>query len=188
MKNGFGQWVGVGKTRGFSQLIRNGYSGKQQTNQDGLAVTRIETISNEIINVDKVGFVEPFSKSSKFRLIYGDILFSHINSLDHLGKTAIYTDESLELYHGVNLLLIRTKNQLLDPFFLNYFFKYYRKRNEFLSMANKSVNQASINQMNLEKMAVPIPPLKTQKMIVAILGKAEEIKRLRAEANAQTQS
>ncbi len=34
---------------------------------------------------------------------------------------------------------------------------------------------------------IPVPPLETQQKIVAILDKVEEIKRLRAEANAQTQ-
>lgn len=40
---------------------------------------------------------------------------------------------------------------------------------------------------SLSKIEIPLPPLETQQKIVAILDKAEEIKRLRAEANAQTQ-
>jgi type I restriction enzyme S subunit len=54
-------------------------------------------------------------------------------------------------------------------------------------MANKAVNQASINQTRLEGLSIPIPPLETQRKIVAILDKAEETKRLRAKSNELTQ-
>lgn len=47
--------------------------------------------------------------------------------------------------------------------------------------------QGGINSTFVDNYLLPLPPLETQQKIVAILEKAEEIKRLRADANAQTQ-
>ena len=42
------------------------------------------------------------TEQEKSKLLLGDILFSHINSSIHVGKTAIYEGEE-EIYHGINL-------------------------------------------------------------------------------------
>jgi len=49
-------------------------------------VTRIETISKGIINYSKISYAEKIDNIERYRLIKGDILFSHINSLTHIGK------------------------------------------------------------------------------------------------------
>lgn len=76
--------------------LENGLSYKQNEhilNDKAFPITRIETISDGSINPDRIGWVENISEhnlSSSFKLNRGDILFSHINSLEHVGKTAIY--------------------------------------------------------------------------------------------------
>src|SRR5206468_5777899 len=98
----------VKKLGDISDKIENGLSYDGKIRISGLPITRIETISNEEINIKKVGHVEAIDSHTekRYKLRYGDILFSHINSLEHVGKTAIYKDIPPILIHGMNLIRI----------------------------------------------------------------------------------
>lgn len=153
--------------------ITNGTSANQlDIPVDGsYPITRIETIAQEKVNLNRVKYVIVDDiQVEKFKLAKGDILFSHINSDKHLGKTALFTlDETV--IHGINLLLIRTKENY-DGAFLNYLFRLYRYQGKFSAVAQRAVNQSSINQKKLLAFPVPIPPLAEQKRIVAKLDEA----------------
>lgn len=144
----------------------NGVGGKQNKDGNGIPVSRIETIAEEIIDYDRVGFLANYDKSKveKHLLLEGDILFSHINSPTHLGKTAIYTGEQI-LYHGINLLRIVVNRKLVLPQIVNYHCKYIRALGEFSSRAQHAVNQSSLNQKKLGEFEFPLPPLVEQKVI-----------------------
>lgn len=154
--------------------ISNGIAERQSKNNKGIPVTRIETISMCTINLEKVGYLDTLSNEliDKYKLLPGDILFSNINSDLHLGKTAIYNYSNCILLHGMNLLLIRPNNQLVNSSFLNYLFNHYRNGGLFLSIAHHAVNQSSINQTNLKDASVYLPSLFEQLRIVA---KIEEL-------------
>ena len=106
----------------------------------------------------------------KFILKTGDILFSHINSLEHLGKTAIYENSPELLIHGMNLLLIRANSKVCIPKFLNYCLKFLREKGLFKSIAGRAIGQASINQGNIKNIDIPLPKLPEQESIVKILS------------------
>ena len=156
----------------YLELIKNGITKKQNKEGIGLPVTRIETISEGIIDVTKVGYINSLTPKEieKYSLKIGDILFSHINSEPHLGKSAIYTGNPPTLIHGMNLLLIRTKKERLDPFFLNNLFNWYRLRGIFIGIASRAVNQSSINQGKMKNLLIPLPSLEEQKQIAHILS------------------
>lgn len=103
----------------------------------------------------------------KYKLLCGDILFSHINSDQHLGKTAIFCLDNITLLHGMNLLLIRPNRELIIPEFLKYLCDHYRSSGVFISIAQHAVNQSSINQTKLNNLTIPLPPLPQQQRIVA---------------------
>jgi type I restriction enzyme S subunit len=165
--------------------MKNGYSGKPNKSGGHYKVTRIETIARGTIDTDRIGFADdlPVEVVEKHLIMKGDILFSHINSEPHLGKTAICTSNDPTLIHGVNLLLMRTI-PLIDPQYLNTVFKELRASGYFVSIAQRAINQSSINQKNLGKTLIPIPPLAEQKRIVA---KVEELMGMCDELEAQQQ-
>ena len=73
------------------EFIRNGLSVKQDKSGSGLPITRIETIWNAKIDANRVGYADiQDGESEDWLLQKGDILFSHINSVEHIGKCAIY--------------------------------------------------------------------------------------------------
>ena len=129
--------------------IGNGLTNKQNKVKDGYPVTRIETISDDYINTKKVGYVDALltEKVEKYRLRYGDILISHINSDPQLGRSVIYKGMPELLLHGMNLLRMRADPEKLDPFFLDYIFRFYRNRGVFISIASRAVGQSSITNV-----------------------------------------
>ncbi len=158
--------------------IGNGLTNKQNKANDGYPVTRIETISDDCINAEKVGYVDILTndKIEKYRLYYGDILVSHINSEPQLGRAVIYEGKPEFLLHGMNLLRMRVETKILDPFFLTLIFKFYRNRGVFIALASRAVGQASINQSRMKSLIIPVPPLPEQHAIAHVLQTIQEAK------------
>jgi type I restriction enzyme S subunit len=153
-------------------VLRNGVNCKQDKKSIGDKISRIESIANADFDINKVGYAT-LSKSDKekHRLIKGDILFSHINSPPHVGKTALFNSDE-EVYHGVNLLLMRTKPLLKSRYFEHYL-KFLFQSGYWRGLCKQSVNQASVNQQDIKKIKVTFPSsVPEQQHIVAILDKA----------------
>jgi type I restriction enzyme S subunit len=125
------------------ELVRNGSTAKQDINSSKYRVTRIETISNGRIDVRKTGLTDD-SSVIRYKLEVGDILFSHINSVQHIAKTAI-VDNPLDLYHGMNLLVLRCDKKVLEPKFLYMILNKTQVRNKFRNICKQAINQASLN-------------------------------------------
>ena len=141
--------------------IQSGFTGDAQLNTGKFKVSRIETISNGVIDSKKIGFSNVIP-DKKYKLNVGDILYSNINSIDHIGKIAEYI-EDIGLYHGINLLRLASISD--NPDFLFYELNTEEKRNWAKSHANKAVNQASINQTELKKQKLSIPVIEEQTKI-----------------------
>ena len=153
-------------------IMRNGLAAKQAKDSGKYKVCRIETIRNGWIDDKRVGFVSGLEekKVKKYLLQKGDILFSHINSDRHLGKTGFADRDYDNLLHGMNLLLIRANPEVFDPEFLNRVFQYYRDIGVFMAICSRAVNQSSINQAKMKALELPLPPLPEQREIVHILS------------------
>jgi len=153
-------------------VIRNGLTTKQDQGSGDYKVSRIETIGGGWIDETRVRFASDLNERDveKYRIRKGDILFSHINSDPHLGKTGFAEKDYEDLLHGMNLLLIRANPEVFEAEFLNRVFQYYREIGVFISICSRSVNQSSINQAKLKAVEVPLPPLPEQKKIAQILS------------------
>jgi type I restriction enzyme S subunit len=124
------------------ELMKNGSSSKQFNEKVGYPITRIETIWNEAIDLQRVKYIKENDQEliEKHGLRFGDILLSHINSDSHLGKTAIFKNQTKILIHGINLLLLRPYEQLNQDF-INYQFKFLRAKGKFVDEAQRSFNK-----------------------------------------------
>ena len=152
--------------------LRNGLVAVQEKELPGIPITRIETISHGVVNLDRVRYVRdvPSEKLKRFWLKKGDLLFSHINSDLHLGKTAVVISE-VPLLHGMNLLLLRPDPNRLASKFLHYWLDHCRRVGRFMAIAQHAVNQSSLNQQKISSLEIPLPPLGVQDEIVAEIEK-----------------
>jgi len=102
----------------------------------------------------------------KFRVERGDILFNRTNSLDLVGRTAIFDIES-EFVFASYLIRLRTDAKKLNPFFLNFYFNTDEIQVRLKSIATRAVSQSNISASRLNGFPVPKPSLKEQDEIVA---------------------
>ncbi|MDG4510492.1 restriction endonuclease subunit S [Streptococcus suis] len=143
--------------------ISSGYTGDATLNNGKYKLTRIETISEGKVDVSRTGFSNELP-DEKYRLNFGDILFSNINSLVHIGKVAIFNTME-EVFHGINLLRLVPNKDLINPYFIYYQLVTESKKNWSKAHANQAVNQASINQTSLSTQKISISSLPEQEAI-----------------------
>jgi type I restriction enzyme, S subunit len=146
--------------------MSNGLPGTQNREGRGIPVSRIETIADQKINFSRIGFIEEYDDAvlPRYRLQSGDILFSHINSPAHIGKTAIFTGEKT-LFHGINLLRVQVNQNVCEPRLFNYACKLLRANGSFSLNAQHAVNQSSLNQTKIAAFQIPLAPREEQKRI-----------------------
>ncbi|MGY3706903.1 restriction endonuclease subunit S [Lactococcus lactis] len=146
---------------GDAVSISSGVTG-DATLQDGkYRLTRIESISQGMLNVARLGFTNE-KPDQKYLLNLGDILYSNINSLSHIGKVALV--DTTGIYHGINLLRLKMRNGV-DSEFLFQRLNTMPMKNWAVSHANPAVSQASINQTELSKQPISSPTLPEQQQI-----------------------
>ena len=156
-------------------FIRNGLNIKNDKSKKGIPVTRIETISNGIIDINKTGYANIFDdKYIDYYLRQDDILMSHINSLKHLGKVG-YCYYDMKIIHGMNLLNIRVNPNNVYPKYLYYYFKSNNFKIKLNKISKQSVNQSSFSISDLKKIRIEIIDLERQKLIVTKLDKVVEV-------------
>lgn len=176
-------WVRLGS---LLKEIKNGTTIKQDKSGNGFSVTRIESLQNQTIDLMRVGTIletEKIKETDWYKS--GDITLSHINSIEHVGKTALITDAMLPLVHGMNLLRLRFF-EIYTPDLFQLYSQTYQYKNEIRSRINMAVNQVSINQKQLSSLEIPLPPLSEQQRIVErieeLFAKLDEAKERLQEA------
>ena len=149
--------------------IRNGTTISQNKEKCGLPVSRIESIQQGRFDLNRVRHIKnpPADLIQVYQYKTGDIALSHINSYDHVGKTALYEGIPNVFIHGMNLLRLRLDHRYLLPKYLYLFMQTNYFRRQVRDRVLHAVNQVSINQRNLSQLAIVIAPLKEQKRIVA---------------------
>jgi len=151
---------------GLFTKIANGVNVTQLDEKGKYRVTRIQTIADGSVNLSKTKFTNDEVKPECF-LKFGDILLSHINSIDHLGKSAIFLSNDSDVIHGINLIRFVADVSRIDPRYAIRIFKTDRFIVTVKSFAQKAVNQASVKTSDLREIRIPLPPLEVQKEIVA---------------------
>jgi len=158
--------------------IQNGANIKQGIVDGGYPITRIETISNDVFNRDRVGYagITELGKYEAYVLEDMDLLMSHINSVQYLGRTVLYRKEENEtIIHGMNLLRLKARAEIINPAYARYYFYCQNFREQVSRITKKSVNQASFAVNDLKKIKLRIPELQKQDEIVAMLDRVQKV-------------
>lgn len=162
-------FTGKWETKGLGEILDRIANGAVyvMASRDGVAITRIETIANGSIDFARTGLAKWSSALADYELRAGDILFSHINSIDHIGKVARFLGDR-PLYHGMNLLLLRA-GSACDSTFLYYWLTSQPARRCMRTLAKQAVSQASINTSELRLVSLELPSIQEQIAIATAL-------------------
>ncbi len=145
--------------------IKNGKNVNQSDIKGKYRVSRIESIALATFDINATKWTNDDVMEKDF-LKKGDILLSHINSVEHLGKTAFFNLDE-KVVHGVNLLRLSPNEQFVIPKYASIIFKIKTFILEMQKYAIKAANQASINSTNIKSLRIPLPPKDIQEKIVS---------------------
>jgi type I restriction enzyme S subunit len=113
----------------------------------------------------------------------GDIVMSVRGTIGKIGLIPSWLDGS---NITANLIRLSPNSEIITGAFLKYLMRTERFKQE-LNRCSPSTTIKTIKVPSLSSIQIPLPPLDTQHQIVIILEKAEETKKLRAQADELTQ-
>ena len=104
----------------------------------------------------------------------GDILFNRTNSIELVGKTAVF-DLADDMVIAGYIIRVRLNEKIL-PEVLAQYMNLEALKNIFRSMAKGAVNQANINAQELQNVKVYIPDMKLQKQFIEVKNQIDKSK------------
>ena len=140
-------------------------SSTKSTTKGKLPVLRMGNIQNGRFIWDSLVYSDNEEDNKQYLLKHNDVLFNRTNSLELVGKTAIYKSEIPAIFAGY-LIRIHRKEDLLDADYLNYYLNSKMAFEYGKTVVISSVNQANINGTKLKTYPIPLPPIEEQHTIV----------------------
>ncbi len=130
------------------------------------AVLRMTNQQQGRISKDNLQYVELTpAQFERFRVEPHDILFNRTNSLELVGRTALF-DLQGDFVFASYLIRLRTDSARLRPLFLNHYFNWDATQLRLKSIATQAIGQSNISASRLRGFPVPVPSLREQEQIV----------------------
>jgi len=150
------------------EKIQYGISKKGQREGE-YPILRMNNLMEGQINTQDLQFVDlTKDEFDKFKLIKGDIIFNRTNSIELVGKTALF-DLERDFVFASYLLRIRVNILKLLPQFLNWYFNWGKSQERLKKLASRGASQVNISATRLRTFQIPLPPLPEQREIAEIL-------------------
>ena len=157
---------------------------------EGTEILRIDDFQNDWVrprgNLKKVQAEEDALET--YALQVDDLVINRVNSLTHLGKCVIITEQLSGILFESNMMRAKLTTTC-DAKYLQYYLHSDSGRRRLTQDAKWAVNQASINQQDVKKTPIPVPPLAEQEAIVEIVeGQLSVVNYLESEVEAKLQN
>ena len=147
-------------------LKQYGISTVLTENQTGVPVLRMNNLVDGEINYSDLKYSNE-SATLKFLLNDGDVLFNRTNSIDYVGRTAIYRHKEIPVSFASYLIRLVPDPTILLPEYLNLWLNDAASQVRVKQLATIGVQQANVNPTNLGTLTFAIPGnLDEQKMII----------------------
>lgn len=125
---------------------------------------------------------------ANYALVPGDILFNNTNSVELVGKTALFNGHVERVVFSNHFTRIRTRKNL-EPEFLSHWLRLQWKKKVFEDLCNRWIGQAAVKNDKLLALLFPLPGVEEQRRIVGILKeKLGAVERARAACDAQLEA
>lgn len=127
------------------------------------------------ITLNKIQYIKNgIVPSDKDLLKYGDVLFNTRNTLDLVGKVAIWRNEMPIAYFNSNIMRLEfNKNLISSDFFMNLIFNTKLSIFQLKCIATGTTSVAAIYTRDLLKINIPIPTKAEQTAIATALSDAD---------------
>jgi type I restriction enzyme S subunit len=129
------------------------------------------------------------SDVSEFELASGDVLFNNTNSVELVGKSAVFLGFQEPVVYSNHFTRLGAKPPQLDPQYLAAWLLQQWQLKVFENICNRWIGQSAVKDDKLLALEIPLPPLDEQKRIAAILkDQMAAVERARAAAEAQLEA
>lgn len=152
----------------LGELVHNvSYGSSAKSDVKGLVpVLRMGNLQNGFIDWKGLVYSNNNDEIKKYELEMNDVLFNRTNTVDLVGKTAIYKGDYPAIYAGY-LIKINNKNELLNSDFLNYVLNTHQAKSYSRLILSVAVSQANINGQKLKTYPIPRPPTIEEQTAIA---------------------
>ena len=138
-------------------------------------VLRMGNLQDGRVDWQDLVFTSDDREIKRYSLKSGDVLFNRTNTIDLVGKAAIYNGERPAIFAGY-LIRINENKALLDSRLLNYILNAEFSKKYSLKVLSVAVGQANINGRKLKTYLIPLPPtLAEQQSIAEALSDADAL-------------
>ncbi len=145
-------------------------------------ISAVDNVSKRVVGNLSLQVSEAPSRARQ--IVYpGDVLVSTVRP--GLNAVAMVPDNLPSAIASTGFCVLRPQSNLLLPYYLFHFVTTDLFAQRLVSM-QKGGAYPAVTDNDVLLVSIPLPPLSEQQRIVAILQEAEEIRRLRAEAEART--
>ena len=110
----------------------------------------------------------------QLNLVPGDILFNRTNSLDLVGKVAIVRNLPQPISFASYLVRLRVQEVCANPFWLSAVLSCSSYQSRIQRFATPGVSQANINPTSLKSLTIPLPSLREQCTVAAMLNSVDD--------------
>ena len=156
--------------------FKNGINKSKEDFGFGIPFVNIEDIyKRNIIDTNDLGLINANEKEEEiYRLEDGDIVLVRSSvKPEGVGYPALYLKNDIPTLFCGFIIRYRYNKNLFDPLYMLYVLKAPITRRQVLSRSTVSAN-TNINQENLVKIQIPVPPLVEQRKIANILSTVDE--------------
>jgi type I restriction enzyme, S subunit len=155
-------------------LIEGKLGGNYENSEanNGIPVIKMGNLDRGAIKIDRVQYLpenEDYNKEDV--LEEGDLLFNTRNTLELVGKVAIWKNELPFAVYNSNLMRMNfDKKFVASNWFMNYVFNSHSSLGQLRGIATGTTSVAAIYGRDLETIKFALPPLPEQKAIAHILN------------------
>ena len=146
--------------------------------EDGVPILRIDSFyDGKIENIQNLKrIICTDDEINRFKLKNQNIVINRVNSIEYLGKCALVEGLLEETVYESNVMQIELNLSLINPIYLTKLLCTTYVHNQIRNKAKKAVNQASINQKDVNSLSIMVPPLELQNQFAQTVKKVEQIK------------
>ncbi|WP_171040268.1 restriction endonuclease subunit S [Pseudoalteromonas sp. S2755] len=148
--------------------INKRYGSSSKTNDDasGVPVLRMGNIQDGKLDYDNLKYLpEDHKEFPELLLNDGDLLFNRTNSAELVGKTAVYRDIGKSVSYASYLISVTFSEHFLPEIAAHYINSVLGKK-WIAEVMNQTAGQANVNGTKLGALAIPLPPILEQKVLI----------------------
>ena len=164
--------------KGLKEILEVGRLGGNYENAEsniGVPVIKMGNIGRGSIKLDKVQYLpENIEFFEDDILKEGDLLFNTRNTLELVGKVAIWRNELPFAVYNSNLMRMTFNKNIVSNYFMNYAFNSYYGLSQLRGIATGTTSVAAIYGKDLKSIKFLLPPIQELNVIVNCLSIWEE--------------